>query len=158
MNWDNFGFTGSLRNCTLDTMDVCDPFCSYFGGCSCFSYGTVFLIEDEDGKPVERKLEDIKYGDKVLVREQSKSFDQSVKLGFETVVYVDLDPPKSGVWYNLYTLILQNGKSLSLTERHKVPTVTKDNVMHEKRVDALLTGEIVAYMDETGSLSHSPVT
>ena len=73
------------------------------------------------------------------------------------MVYVDLDAPKSDVWINLYTLILQNGKSLSLTERHKVPTVTRDNLMHEKRADALLKGEIVAYMDETGSLSHSPI-
>ena len=74
------------------------------------------------------------------------------------MLYVELDAPQKGAWKELYTFFLQNGKSLSLTGRHKVPTITKDGKVFEKRADALITGEMVACMDETGSVSCSPVT
>jgi len=38
----------------------------------CFAYGTTFLLQGEDGQPIERKLEDIQYGDRVLVHELGK--------------------------------------------------------------------------------------
>ena len=38
----------------------------------CFLEKTAFVVQGTDGKPMEKKLEDIKYGDKVLVTGLSK--------------------------------------------------------------------------------------
>ena len=97
----------------------------------------------DDGQPIERKIEDLKYGDQLLVSQLSNQLDKFAKPNYETIVFVDLDPPSESEW-TIYTLTMQSGGSICVTHDHKVPILSDNGVIEERRADQLVKGEQLA--------------
>ena len=70
---------------------------------------------------------------------------------FETVVFIDFEPVSNLVW-TIYTIVLENGKSISLTHEHKMPIILSVGEIQEKRADEVSVGETLACMDDRGSM------
>ena len=73
----------------------------------------------------------------------SCQLDKFIKPNYETIVFVDLDPPSESKW-TIYTLTLQSGGSICMTHDHKVPILSDNGMIEERRVDQLVKGEQLA--------------
>ena len=79
----------------------------------------------------------------MLVSQLSNQQDKFARPNYETIVFVDLDPPSESKW-TIYTLTLQNGRSICVTHDHKVPILAENSLIEEKRADQLVRGEQLA--------------
>ena len=111
------------------------------GGGGCFAYGTKFIVQNQEDKVIEKQLEDIKYGDKVLIHDLYENFSPTQKARFETVVFVDLDPPGSAPSWRMTKITLEDGSSLEVTDEHRVPILNADDTFTELRADQVKEGD-----------------
>ena len=95
------------------------------------------------GHPIEKKIEDLRYGDQVLVSQLNSLSGKFSGPSFETILFVDLYPP-SETELTIYTLTLQSGGSISMTHDHKVPILADDGTKVEIRADELVKGDQLA--------------
>ena len=110
-----------------------DPVIVKSGGC--FAFGTIFMVQNSEGEVIEKKLEDIKYGDKVLVHNLSLKLEAAQQPHFETVVFVDIDQPGSAPYWHMTKITLEDGSSVVVTNPHMVPILTDKNNISELRAD-----------------------
>ena len=101
----------------------------------CFAFGTKFIVQDYEGVAIEKNLEDIKYGDKILIHDLYEKFNSIEKRRFETVVFVVLDHPDNAHSWKMSKITLEDGSSVDVTNTHMVPILTENDQFSELRAD-----------------------
>lgn len=108
------------------------------------------MVQSSNGEVLEKKLEDIKYGDNVLVHNICPKLDTIQHPHFETVVFVDLDQPGSAPYWNMTKIVLEDGSTIVVTDTHMVPILTNKNNISEMRADQLKLGDTLATVRMSG--------
>lgn len=68
-----------------------------------------------------------------------------------------MDQEQPGTTRQLYKIVLENERSLSMTDHHKVPTLDDEGMLTEKRAEQLKSGDILACVDKSGNTERIPI-